>query len=86
MDAVNNQNCTVFFGGRYYENWSEDYTLSVRYENRRQVTARHQDGRWIPVAGDAEICELLQSPLCPKLMQEYFQTSANVYTALSRCI
>ena len=51
MDAVNNQNCTVFFGGRYYENWSEDYTLSVRYENRRQVTARHQDGRWIPVAG-----------------------------------
>ena len=40
MDAVSHKNCAVYFGGRYYENWSEDYTLSIRYENRRQVLAR----------------------------------------------
>ena len=86
MDAVNNRNCAVYFGGRYFENWSEDYALSIRYENRRQVMARCQNGYWIPVSGDKEICELLQSPLCPKLMQEYFQAAATVYTAISTCI
>ena len=86
MDALSNKNCTVFFGGRYYENWSEDYTLSIRYENRRQVMARRMEGRWVPVAGDAEICELLQSPLCPALMQEYFQTAATVYSSISDCL
>ena len=86
MDAVSHKNCAVYFGGRYYENWSEDYTLSIRYENRRQVLARCQEGRWIPVAGDEEIRELLLSPLCPPLMQEYFQTAATVYTAISACL
>ena len=81
MDSVSEKCCTVYFGGRYYENWSEDYTLSVRYENRRQVLARFSGGRWVPVSGDLEICELLVSPLCPPLMQEYFQTAATVYTA-----
>ena len=86
MDSVSEKCCTVYFGGRYYENWSEDYTLSVRYENRRQVLARFSGGRWAPVSGDLEICELLVSPLCPPLMQEYFQTAATVYTALHGCI
>ena len=86
MDAVSNKNCAVYFGGRYYENWSEDYTLSIKYENRRQVLARCQEGRWIPVAGDEGIRELLLSPLCPPLMQEYFQTAATVYTAISACL
>ena len=86
MDSVSEKCCTVYFGGRYYENWSEDYTLSVRYENRRQVLARFSGGRWVPVSGDLEICELLVSPLCPPLMQDYFQTAATVYTALHGCI
>ena len=86
MDAVSNKNCAVFFGGRYYENWSEDYTLSIKYENRRQVLARRQEGRWVPVAGDEGIRELLLSKFCPPLMQEYFQTAATVYTAISACL
>ena len=86
MDSVSEKCCTVYFGGRYYENWSEDYTLSIRYENRRQVLARFSGGRWVPVSGDLEICELLVSPLCPPLMQEYFQTAATVYTALHGCL
>ena len=63
MDAVSNKNCAVYFGGRYYENWSEDYTLSIKYENRRQVLARY-----------------------PPRRQEYFQTAATVYTAISACL
>ena len=86
MDPVNEKCCTVYFGGRYYEDWSEDYSLSVRYMNRRQVMARYTGGRWIPVSGDREICELLVSPLCPPLMQDYFQTAATVYTALQGCL
>ena len=86
MDALTEKCCTVYFGGRYYENWSEDYTLSIRYENRRQVLARNSGGRWTPVSGDQEICALLQSPLCPPLMQAYFQTAATVYTALHDCL
>ena len=86
MDALSSRNCAVYFGGRYYENWSEDYTLSIRYENRRQVMARCVEGRWIPVAGDEGIRELLLSPLCPELMQAYFQTAATVYTSISACL
>ncbi len=86
MDAVNNQAYNVYFGGRYYENWSEDYTLSITYVNRRQVTAHFREGRWVPAGGDGEICELLCSPLCPKLMQDYFQTAATVYAAIHDCL
>ena len=39
MDAVSDKTYNVFFGGRFFENWSEDYTLSVTYENRRRVIA-----------------------------------------------
>ena len=86
MDAVSDKTYNIFFGGRYYENWSEDYTLSVTYENRRRVIAHYQDGRWIPIGGDPEICELLCSPLCPDLMQAYFQTAATVYSAIYDCL
>ena len=86
MDAVSDKTYNVFFGGRYYENWSEDYTLSITYENRRQVLAHLQDDRWIPVGGDPKICELLRSEFCPPLMQEYFQTAATVYAAIHDCL
>ena len=86
MDAVSDKTYNVFFGGRYYENWSEDYTLSITYENRRQVIAHLQDDTWIPIGGDEEICNLLRSPLCPDLMQAYFQTAATVYAAIHDCL
>ena len=86
MDAINHKVYNVYFGGRYHEDWSEDYTLSIHYENRRQVQARYQDGQWIPVGGDQQICALLQSPFCPQLMQDYFQASASVYAAIHECL
>ena len=86
MDAVNDKIYNVYFGGRYHEDWSEDYTLSIHYENRRQVQARRQDGRWMPVGGDQQICALLVSPFCPELMQDYFQASASVYAAIHDCL
>ena len=86
MDAVKDKTYTVYFGGKYFEDWSEDYTLSVHYENRRQVKAMRVDGRWIPVDGDPQICALLLSPFCPQLMQDYFQASASVYAAIHDCL
>lgn len=86
MDALNNKTCTVYFGGRYYEDWAEDYTLSIHYENRRAVTARRVDGRWVPAGGDRQICALLVSPFCPELMQSYFQAAATVYAAIHDCL
>ncbi len=86
MDAVSDKTYNVYFGGRYYENWSEDYTLSITYENRRQVIAHLENDRWIPAGGDPDICQLLCSPLCPALMQEYFQTAASVYAAIHDCL
>ena len=86
MDALNDKVYNVYFGGRYQEEWSEDYTLSIRYENRRTVQARRVDGTWVPVGGDQQICALLESPFCPQLMQEYFQASASVYAAIHDCL
>ena len=86
MDALNGMTCNVYFGGRYQEDWSEDYTLSIHYENRRMAIARCVDGRWVPVGGDQQICTLLQSPFCPELMQAYFQAAATVYAAIHDCL
>ncbi|MBQ9685297.1 MAG: glycoside hydrolase family 13 protein [Oscillospiraceae bacterium] len=86
MDAVRGRTYRVYFGGSYREQWSEDYVLSIAYENRRWVEARRDGGRWIPVDGDEELRELLRSPLCPELTQRYFQTAATVYAAIHDCL
>ena len=86
MDAVNDKTFTVYFGGRYHEDWTEDYTLSIHYENRRQVQASRSGGKWVPVGGNKQICALLQSPFCPELMQDYFQAAATVYAAVHECL
>ncbi len=86
MDALIGNTCYVYFGGKYQEDWSEDYTLSIHYENRRQVIARCENGSWVPIGGDQQICALLQSPFCPELMQEYFQAAATVYSAIHECL
>ena len=86
MDAVNENCFKVYFGGKYQEDWSEDYTLSIHYENRREVLARREGDRWVPAGGDKQICALLVSPFCPQLMQDYFQAAATVYAAVHDCL
>ena len=86
MDAVNENCFKVYFGGKYQEDWSEDYTLSIHYENRREVLARREGDRWVPAGGDKQICALLVSPFCPQLMQDYFQAAASVYAAIHDCL
>lgn len=77
---------TVWFGGSYREIWSEDYSMSVQYEGRLPVTARWSGGRWVPVGGDPDICELLERENCPPLLRQYFQASASVYAAARACV
>ena len=86
MDAVNETSYAVYFGGRYHEDWTEDYSLSIHYENRRQVQAGWNGSKWRPVSGDKQICALLLSSFCPELMQDYFQSAATVYAAVHECL
>ena len=57
---------TVFFGGNYHESWSENYILSISYENQKGVQAAFMDGCWQAVGGDRELVILLNSRKCPK--------------------
>ena len=77
---------TVWFGGRYRENWSDDYTLAVIYEGRRSVQARWSEGRWVPVGGDEKLCSALRASNCPLLLQQYFQAAASIYAAMRVCV
>ena len=76
---------TVWFGGSYQENWTEDYTLSIVYHDRRGVTAAWGDGCWEPVGGDSVLVQLLKEPHCPVLIKQYFQAAASVYAAARSC-
>lgn len=75
----------LHFGGSYREHWSEDYSLSVRYEGRTSVDAVFQDGVWRAAGGDAEWGKLLNSPECPAILSLYFQGAASVYAAARDC-
>ena len=33
MHAVKDREYSIYFGGSYTENWSEDYTLSIAYKD-----------------------------------------------------
>ena len=77
---------TVWFGGSYQEQWTQDYTLSIVYLGRRAVTAEWGDGCWVPVDGDRVLVELLSEPHCPALIRQYFQASASVYAAARSCV
>ena len=85
MDAVSERKVKVWFGGCYREQWSENYILSIIYENRRCVEAVPGEGGWLPAGGDEELCRQLLSPDCPELMREYFQAAATVYDAVREC-
>lgn len=86
MDAVKEGLYLVYFGGTYRECWSGDYTLSIDYEGRRAVWARRKHELWAPVGGDEQLCELLRSPTCPSLTQQYFQAAASVAAAAELCV
>lgn len=86
MDAVSERKVNVWFGGCYREQWSENYILSIIYENRRCVEAVPGEGGWLPAGGDEELCKQLLSPDCPALMREYFQAAATVYDAVRECL
>ena len=91
MDTVReteNENCfDIYFGGTYTECWSADYSLAVRYSDRRRVTARRgKDERWHAVGGDTALCAELESADCPTVMREYFDAAAAVYAAARDCV
>lgn len=86
MYALNSGCVAVHFGGSYRECWSESYTLSIAYENRRTVQAEYTGGSWIPAGGDEALCLLLSSPECPWLTMQYFQAAASVYAAAHDCL
>ena len=76
---------TVYFGGSYRENWSEDYVLTISYADRRGVQAAFENGEWKAVGGDRELNELLNSPDCPRLTRQYFQAAASALAAAMEC-
>ena len=76
---------TVFFGGSYRECWTEDYRLTIEYENRRAVELSYDGSRWLPTGGDGELLETLRSPECPAIYHLYLQAAAELSRALSLC-
>ncbi len=76
----------VWFGGSYQENWTDDYTLSIDYRDRRSVTAAWRDGQWEPTGGDGVLVQLLRETHCPALIRQYFQAAASVYAAARSCV
>ncbi|MBO5556299.1 MAG: hypothetical protein J5927_03865, partial [Oscillospiraceae bacterium] len=75
----------VPFGGSYRECWSEDYSLSIEYYDRRVVEARWEDGAWQAVGGEADLAAALRSGTCDELTASYFQAAASVASAVLRC-
>ena len=61
------------------------YYVDVKQSSRGDLYLALTESKRI-VSGDPEICELLCSPLCPDLMQAYFQTAATVYSAIFDCL
>lgn len=86
MYAVKNTRYNIYFGGSYKERWSDDYTLSIEYLDRRVVTAELADGRWHAVGGDAALCALLEDSDCPPLTRQYFDAAATAYHAAQVCL
>ena len=76
----------IYFGGRYEEHWSQDYSLFVSYKDRRYVEACRIDGRWQAVGGDEALCALLTSADCPETTRRYFNAAAGAYSAAQDCL
>ena len=85
-EGAHNGNFTIWFGGSYEEKWTDDFTLSVDYRDRRPVIAAWGDGCWKPVGGDDVISQILREPHCPAMFTQYFQAAASVYAAARSCV
>jgi len=85
MDVLRDRECKVYFGGSYWERWTEDYHLSLEYRDRSYVTAVPDGDGWTVSGGDENLCALLRSPACPKFTRLYFNAAAEVCDAISRC-
>ena len=59
---------TVFYGGRYREEWNDSYHLTVCYENQKMLTLRFVNGAWGAADG--------QLPRLP-LAERYFPQAAD---------
>ena len=86
MYAVKHKRYNIYFGGSYIENWSDDYTLSVIYADRRRVEAEYDGHRWNAVGGDEALCALLSSPDCPVLTRLYFDAAVTAYAGAQECL
>ena len=86
MHAVKDREYSIYFGGSYTENWSEDYTLSIAYKDRKTVQAMYDGECWKAVGGDEKLCALLNSPDCPKLTRQYFEAASKAYSAAQECL
>ena len=79
-------NYKIWFGGSYEEHWSEDYTLSVSYRDRRFVIARLTGESWIPAGGDVPLCAAIVSAPKDGMIRRYFNAAAEVYAASQECL
>ena len=86
MHAVKDKKYKVYFGGSYKENWSDDYTLSITYQDRKSVDALFDGESWQAVGGDEDYVALLSSPDCPTLTRQYFEAAAKAYAAAQECL
>lgn len=86
MDAVSGKRYRIFFGGSYTEHWSEDYKLTVSYQDRKTVEAAFDGETWLPVGGDAELVAELRSKDCQKATKMYFQAAATAQAAVDGCL
>ena len=86
MHALKDKKYTLYFGGTYTENWSDDYTMSVTYRDRRAVEAVFDGEGWRASGGDGELAKLLNSESCPRLSRMYFEAAATAYSAAQECL
>ena len=85
VSEIKSEICKVWFGGVYQERWSEDYKLTIEYQDRKWVEAGLSNGRWQALSGDGELVALLNSRDCPELTWQYFQAAATVSAVVEDC-
>ena len=76
----------IWFGGSYFEHWSDDYSLFVSYTDRRSVTAALTAKGWTPSGGDAGLCASIEAASAESAIRRYFRTAASVYAASQECL
>ena len=73
------------FGGSYRESWTEGYSLTIHYQDRRSVLAVWNGEQWRAEAGDPQLTAQLKAADCPAVTTWYFQAAAETRAAVDRC-